>query len=250
MSTSAASPRSALPPAGSLSLLAVAAILAAGCANPPPHPLEDHVAPSAAADHPAPGATLVASNTKIHVLFSEEMDCETVGTTTFVLADGFDAVPGTVTCGGMDATFAPSTALVDGTTYTVTITTGAKDLAGNPLAFAATWTFTTDPYPAAPTVESAGPFDLDVAVALTTSIAAHFSAPMNCATVDYATFLVSTAGAGIAGAVSCQGQDAIFDPSTALTTGATYAVTITTGAKNVSGHPLATKTTWSFTTVP
>jgi hypothetical protein len=150
----------------------------------------------------------------------------------------------------MDATFAPSTALVDGTTYTVTITRGAKDLAGNPLLSQVTWRFTTDPYPAAPTVISTIPADNTLDVAIATSISAHFSAPMDCATLDAATFLVSTAGAGIAGAVSCGGMDATFVPSPALTTSTNYAVTITTGAKNESGHPLAFDATWAFTTIP
>jgi hypothetical protein len=41
------------------------------------------------------------------------------------------------------ATFTPTSALTDGTAYTATVTTGAKDAAGNALATNKVWTFTT-----------------------------------------------------------------------------------------------------------
>jgi hypothetical protein len=44
----------------------------------------------------------------------------------------------------MVATFTPVTALVNGTTYTATITTEVKDLAGNSLQENFSWSFTTE----------------------------------------------------------------------------------------------------------
>src|SRR6185503_11585571 len=41
------------------------------------------------------------------------------------------------------ATFTPASNLAPNTPYTATITTGAKDLAGNPLASGISWSFTT-----------------------------------------------------------------------------------------------------------
>ena len=45
------------------------------------------------------------------------------------------------------ATFTPSSALLASTNYTATVSTGAKDLAGNPLAANKVWTFTTGTLP-------------------------------------------------------------------------------------------------------
>ena len=50
---------------------------------------------------------------------------------------------GTVAYSGTTATFTPNSALVAGTVYTATVTTGAKDAAGNAIAAAKTWSFTT-----------------------------------------------------------------------------------------------------------
>ena len=67
----------------------------------------------------------------------------TITTATFTLMDGVTPVTGTVAYVGLVATFTPNSDLAAGTTYTATITTGAKDLAGNALASDYVWTFTT-----------------------------------------------------------------------------------------------------------
>ena len=52
---------------------------------------------------------------------------------------------GTVTYNASNhmATFTPTSALTSGTIYTATIMTGARDMAGNPLATNYVWSFTT-----------------------------------------------------------------------------------------------------------
>ena len=45
----------------------------------------------------------------------------------------------------MTAMFDPTSLLAASVSYTATITTGVKDLAGNPIVTAKTWTFTTAP---------------------------------------------------------------------------------------------------------
>jgi hypothetical protein len=71
------------------------------------------------------------------------MDPLTISTATFTLAQGLTPVAGTVSYVGVTATFTASNNLAASTTYTATIATGAKDLAGNPLATAFIWSFTT-----------------------------------------------------------------------------------------------------------
>src|SRR5205807_3163410 len=75
--------------------------------------------------------------------FSETMDSLTINTATFTLKQGSTAVVGTVSYAGVTATFDPSSALARSTTYTATVTTGAKDLAGTALASDFSWSFTT-----------------------------------------------------------------------------------------------------------
>lgn len=92
---------------------------------------------------PANNATNVAVNTDLSATFSEAMDPLTITSTTFTVNQGTTSVAGAVTYSGTKATFTPSSALNGNTVYTATITTGAKDAAGNALASNYTWSFTT-----------------------------------------------------------------------------------------------------------
>jgi hypothetical protein len=89
--------------------------------------------------------------------FSEAMNPSTINTTTFTLtAPGTPPVPvaGTVTydVASHVATFIPTDPLALNTIYTATITTGAEDLYGNPLASNYVWMFTTSTVPCQGTV--------------------------------------------------------------------------------------------------
>ena len=103
----------------------------------------DTTAPAVSSTSSANGATGVAVNAALWVIFSEPMDASTVTMTTFTVKAGSTAVPGTVNCSGTTATFTPTDNLAYSTSYTVTVTTGAKDLAGNALASDYVWSFTT-----------------------------------------------------------------------------------------------------------
>jgi hypothetical protein len=73
------------------------------------------------------------------------MDPSTISAATFTVKLGTAPKAGTVTYSGTTATFTPFSPLVSNSTYTVTITTGAKDLSGNGLSQDKVWTFTTRP---------------------------------------------------------------------------------------------------------
>ena len=102
----------------------------------------DTTAPTVSSTIPTAGATGVAINRNITVTFSEAMDAATVFTS-FTLMQGVTLVPGAVTYVGTVATFDPTSDLAASTPYTATVTTGVKDLAGNPLAVTKTWSFNT-----------------------------------------------------------------------------------------------------------
>lgn len=71
------------------------------------------------------------------------MDPATIDDTSFLLTEGGNTVPGTVTYAGTVATFEPAAFLLPDTSYTATITTAATDVAGNPLSATTTWSFHT-----------------------------------------------------------------------------------------------------------
>src|SRR5437879_11823622 len=117
---------------------------------------------------PANAATGVAINGKIAVTFSKAMDTSTITKATFALKQGSnpkedddegEEVAGTVSYTGVTATFTPAGNLAPNTAYTATITTRAKDLAGNALATDFSWSFTTGATPntTPPTVSSTVP---------------------------------------------------------------------------------------------
>ena len=120
----------------------------------------DLAAPTVVSTHPA-GAGVAASST-INVILSEPMDPATITTANFlVTGPGTAPVRGTVAFDLVTntATFtrhnhfltpgicdlAPAGDLDPNTLYTATLTTGAKDLAGNALASSLVWSFTTAP---------------------------------------------------------------------------------------------------------
>src|SRR5678816_1749137 len=105
---------------------------------------------------------------------------------------GEDGTPvfGTVIYVGVTATFNPTRHLVPSTTYTATITTRVKDLAGNALAANFVWSFTTGASTdiTAPTVSFTAPADAATGVPIDENIAAAFSEAMDPLTITTATF--------------------------------------------------------------
>ena len=102
----------------------------------------DTTVPAIASTTPANSASNFSVSSPASATFSEAMDPSTISASTFTIDGG---VTGTVNYSGLTAVFTPSNNLSYNTTYTATITTGAKDLAGNALSADYTWSFTTAP---------------------------------------------------------------------------------------------------------
>jgi hypothetical protein len=231
-----------------ISLLAfVLVALVAGCGR---EQATSPVSPTVIATSPANGATLVLLNTTVTATFSSVMAPATINTTTFTLTGPTGAVAGAVTYSGTTATFTPAASLAALTLYTGTITTGATDPGGNALQANYVWTFTTG----APTVISTVPAAGATAVPVNTVVSATFSEPMNPATFTNATFTLTTLIGGvatpIAGVVTYSGSTATFTPTLVLAANKLFTATITTGAKDPAGAPLARNFVWTFTTAP
>jgi hypothetical protein len=234
----------------------------------------DITAPRVTAVVPLNKATGVAINTKkITATFSEAMDSATLTIDSFKLA----CPAGTPITGGGAVTYvaasrvatlplpAAPTNLPKSTECTATVTTGAKDLAGNPLASNFVWTFTTGATEdnTAPTVTLTVPVAAVTGVARNTKITATFNEDMDPLTIDGTTFTVvntTLGGTAVAGDVTyaVAGKTATFTPTTPATLPADtkFTATITAGAKDLAGNALVVPAVsdlpkpnpWTFTT--
>src|SRR5437867_3964207 len=159
----------------------------------------DTTAPTVSFTVPANAATAVALNQTINAAFNQAMDPLTVSTATFTLKQGTTAVAGTVSYAGVTATLTPASALAPLTIFTATVTTGARDLAGNALATDFSWNFTTGATPdtTPPTVSSTVPANGATAVAINQTINATFSEAMDPLTINTASLRVTGPGGQI-----------------------------------------------------
>lgn len=220
------------------------------------NPAEDTTAPTVSATDPANGATGVARNRKIAASFSKPMNPLTVTAANVSVKAGNTAVAGTVVYVGTTMTFTPSHQLAANTTYTGTITTGAKDLAGNPLASNFAWSFTTGATAdtTAPTVSSTSPLNVATNVAINKTIAATFTESMDALTLSTDTFTLKGPGnSAVIGTVSyvAPSKIATFTPSSNLAPNTTYTARIKSGvngAKDLAGNALSSDKVWTFTT--
>ncbi|HJZ67003.1 MAG TPA: Ig-like domain-containing protein, partial [Blastocatellia bacterium] len=130
-----------------ITLLSVA-ILSGGTPPPP-----DLTPPSVIAVNPINGAAGVAVNgTIVGVTFSEPIFLDTLSSSSFYLTAGGQGVSGKInpTADRTGAFFAPDAPLAYSTTYTVTVTSAIRDLAGNALTPSFSSIFTTQALPPPP----------------------------------------------------------------------------------------------------
>jgi Bacterial Ig-like domain len=127
-------------------------------------PAVDNTAPTVSFVSPAESATGVPASANVSVTFSEPMDQAATQGAFSLLPAGGGAVSGSFSWSGQMMTFDPSGNLAAGAQYTATVSTAAKDLAGNALAGQKQWSFTsasapppateTTAYPSSTTIES------------------------------------------------------------------------------------------------
>ncbi|GAA2109876.1 hypothetical protein GCM10009841_31490 [Microlunatus panaciterrae] len=204
----------------------------------------DTTKPTVTDRQPAAGATDVPVTSTVTATFSEPVSSGSIS-----LRDSANsAVSGSTSPTGstQTLTFTPSSALTASTTYTATVSS-ATDAAGNTMD-PISWTFTTaaaaptDTTP--PTVTSHVPATGATGVAVSTSVSATFSEPVDSAAV----VLRDSANAVVSGSTSPSGQTQTitFTPTSPLAAGTTYTATVS-GARDAAGNTM-TPVTWSFTT--
>lgn len=215
---------------------------------------KDSTQPQVQSIFPQNGATDVSRNSQISVVFTELMDPSTINTSTFLVETGTSAVRGTVSYTGFVATFKANEVLASNTSYTVTLTNGAQDLASNVLNESVSWTFTTNSTQdtSAPTLSGIFPASQSKGVSQKATISASFSEFLDPSSMTSDSFLVKDSNSNaVAGQLSFLGTFAIFTPSTSLLPNAKYSVKIlgsTNGVKDLAGNTMANSMEWTFET--
>lgn len=230
---------------GALSL----AVLPALAACDGDGPTGDRTAPIVASTLPMTGTQAVSRSTVVTATFSEAIDPSTATASTFTLTPaGGSAIAGTVAASGPTLSFTPDAPLAFGTTYTARLTTGIEDLAGNSLAQAHTWTFTTIENPP-PTVISTSPAAGATGVERNATISVTFSEPVG--NIARSTFSVTPAGGtAIDGVFAPNAEFTVhtFVPADPLLPSTLYTVRLTTGITDLDGAPMALDHSFTFTT--
>ena len=218
--------------------------------------LPDTRAPSVVSTSPSSGASNVPVNGAIRVTFSEPMDGASITAASFRLTDSTgNNVVGTFSHGFRDALFQPASALAPFTLYTATITTGARDPAGNPLLAPRTWMFTTGGIPdtTPPAVASTSPPAGSSCAGSDAVISAIFSESINTSSVTSSTFNVVdvATNAAVSGSVSTLSPTSFaFTPSAGLAFSKQYRATLTNGIRDLAGNAMLGNHAWNFSTIP
>jgi methionine-rich copper-binding protein CopC len=214
-------------------------------------PPADTTAPTVTGHGPANGSTDTPVGSTVTATFSEDVtgadgtNVTLTGPAGKVAATvGYDAATRT-------ATLDPSADLVAGTGYTATVGTGVKDAAGNALAAARSWTFTTA-RPAdtvRPTVTTWTPAANATGVDVNGDLTVTFSEPVTGVTASSFTVRAGS-GAAVPAAVGYDAatRRATLNPNASLAAGTRYTVGLTNAVRDTAGNPL-TATTSTFTTV-
>jgi Ice-binding-like/Bacterial Ig-like domain len=225
-------------------LLAVFLVGCSGLSNPPA-PL---VSEAPTILMVVPQTNGVGTNRAVAVVFSRPMDPSSINAGSFMVA----GVAGTVTydIANRIAAFKPSADLASNTMFNASITVGAKDLSGTPLAAPFNFSFTTratkDTSP--PDIVAINVAAGATCVPLDQKIKVTFDEQMDSLTINPSTFFI----AGVAGAVTYDvvSQTATLTPSANLAANTTFTITVTTGAMDLGGVPLAAPFHQTFTTGP
>lgn len=220
-----------------------------------------NLAPQVSATAPLASTPVVADvavNTQVTATFNKAMNPDTLNTSTFTLACPAElAVTGTVSYDATSrvATFAPAGNLPLSTRCVATVTTGAQDTLGTPLAAPFVWAFDTGASidEIAPTVTGQTPAQ-DAVAATNTQVTVTFSEDMAPATLSTSSFTLKTSvgDTPVLGTVSYAvgARTATFTPTdpSPLPINTAFTATVSTAATDLAGNPLASDEDWTFTT--
>ncbi len=203
----------------------------------------DVVAPTVTTVAPAAGGAGVDLATTVTVSFSEPVQGASVTANTVRLLAGANPVAATLAVApdSRSVTLTPQAPLAINTLYTVSVTTGVSDVAGNALAAAFTSTFrTASPDVTAPKVSISDPVSGAVGVGTTSPISVTFTEAVEPATVTAASFQVSVGGTPVAGSFGFlnNGTTVRFTPTASLPFDSVVVVELTGGITDLANNAL------------
>jgi hypothetical protein len=225
-------------------------LISCGTTTTPNHVTTAAVAPTVSMV--VPQSSGYGTNRLIGVVFSTAMDPASINASTFVVT----GVPGTVSydATNMIAYFKSSADYAVNTKYNATITAGATDASGTPLAAAFNFSFTTrassDKSP--PSVNGVNLAAGGTCVPLDQKIDVTFDEQMNSLTINPSTCYIQGPSGNVPETVDYHvlTQTAILAPSSDLTANTTYTIHVTTGTQDLGGVPLSSPFSQKFTTGP
>lgn len=209
----------------------------------------DTIPPEVAFTTPNNGAVNIPVSSSITIQFSEEMQGIDVsdftllkGATSVMFGFSYDTDTNT-------ATLTPSSSFDQNSVYTITLSGGVQDAAGNPMGDDYSFSFTTyAPDTVRPTVLSISPANGATSVLPTTNIVITFSEEMDPATINTSNITLS---GGVTGTVAylAGSRMATFTPSVGFSLSTNYTVTVGTGVADLAGNTLLQAKTVTFTTI-
>jgi hypothetical protein len=228
---------------GSVALLAAVCLISCNGASTPPAPLASG---APIVSMVVPQTNGVGTNREVAVVFSKPMDPASINNGSFLVT----GVTGAVTYDTTNriAAFKPFADLSPNTMFSARITVGARDMSGTPLAAPFDFSFTTraskDTSP--PDIVAINVAADATNVPLDQKISVTFDEQMDSLTLNPKTVFIE----GVAGDVTYDvvSETATFTPAANLAPNTAFTFTVTTGAKDLGGVPLAVPFLLTFTT--
>ena len=197
---------------------------------------------------PKPNATGISPRTAVYIVFNTDMDTESVISAFRMEDSNHNSVSGVFYGYYSDRIeFRPDSTLAVAETYTVTIDTGASDMAGGKLREPYVFSFTT----ASIKVEYTYPSNNETWVSPSTTVWIYFNTFMNPESVNLAFKMTDSELSHVTGEFIWERPERMeFRPNSFLATSETYVVTIDTTACNDQGERMSDPYQFSFTTQP
>ncbi len=193
----------------------------------------------AVTQHLAGDGSLALTTTSIELVFSEDVDHATAQAAFGIRPN----VTGAFSWSGSTMVFTPAKRLPLETRFSVNLGSGVRDLAGNVMGAAGSYTFRTV---GSPSVVATSPSESATDVALDATISLDFSTLMDTASVEAALQVIPRSDVDL----RWSGEKVTIVPRQPLQSDQQYLVVVGTSATDLAGTPLSDPLRLSFRTVP